>query len=108
MRCTTDELMRKEVINVCTAESLGCIRNFEVDPSCGKIVSFITSSSRGFFSFSSECEVRVPWDKITRIGEDVILVDLSRDKDKDKDDKKDSCDCFPPHDNQRKRHGRLF
>lgn len=106
MACTTDDLVRKEVINICTAQSLGCISNFEVDVSCGKITAFFVSENKGFFSFSADCDIRVPWEKIVRIGEDVILVDFSDGKDKDKGD---GCEwCPPPPPPPKKRRGPFF
>ena len=76
MACNTNSLSCKVVINVCDATRLGHITNFEIDLCDGRITA-IFSPGDGFLSgFTRKNDIRIPWDKIRKIGEDAILVEL--------------------------------
>ncbi len=75
MSCTTDILSSKTVISTCDGRRLGYICNYEVDPCDGKITAiFVPGESTHIFSRTPE--LRIPFCKITKIGEDAILVDI--------------------------------
>ncbi len=42
----------------------------------GSIESLVIETNKKFLSFSREDDMLVPWNDITKIGEDVILVNL--------------------------------
>ena len=75
MACTTDALSAKTVIRVYDGKRLGYICNYEVDPHDGKLTAvFVPGECRHFLQRVPE--FRIPWCKITKIGEDAILVDV--------------------------------
>ena len=72
-RITFDELRAKEVINLCDGRRLGFICDAEIDPECGRICAVFVPSEPGLFF--TRCErLRIGWDKIEKIGDDIILV----------------------------------
>lgn len=72
---TFDELKQKEVINMKDCARLGYISNAEIDVLCGKIVSFIVRDC-SCLSFGKGKEVIIPWECVTKIGTDIIFVDI--------------------------------
>lgn len=75
-RITSAQLRQKDVINLCDGTRLGCISEFEFDTCSGQICSLILSNG-GLFSFSKDCRIVLPWNRIECIGEDAILVKIS-------------------------------
>lgn len=72
------ELRLRDVINIVDGKRLGIIRDIDIDLDNGRIKSIILPGNNRFFTFLSKSdEVVVPWEKIVRIGVDVILVDLT-------------------------------
>lgn len=68
------ELRRKEVINVCTGCRIGFVCDIEFDCKCGKILALIVPERQSLFCFKKQCDLRVPWDCIDKISDDIILV----------------------------------
>ncbi len=77
MACTTEILSCKIVIRICDGKRLGYICNYEVDPSDGRITAIFVPEDCNKRLFSRTTELRIPWCKITKIGEDAILVDIA-------------------------------
>ena len=59
------DLKRKEVINLCDGARLGCICDLEMDACSGAVYAIIVPGP-----------LVIPYNKITKIGDDVILVDI--------------------------------
>lgn len=76
MACNTNSLSAKLVINICDARRLGHICNYEIDLCEGRIVAVFVPGDCGFFGFARGHEIRIPWERIKKIGEDAILVEL--------------------------------
>ncbi len=76
MNFTACELREKDVINVCNGQNLGYVTDLEIDVECGRITALMVSRDSIVAQIFSKKHVRVPWDKIKRIGKDTILVDL--------------------------------
>ena len=75
------ELKQKEVINVCDGCRLGFVCDLEFEPKTGKIVSIIVpEGGKGWSLFGKEREYRIPWKCITKIGDDIILVQVDLDE----------------------------
>ncbi len=91
--CTTNDLKEKVVINICDARKLGYICDFGVDLCDGRLTSIVVSSDYGLFCFKRGEEITIKWDKIIKIGDDAILVDISYMKDNCNDNDRDECDC---------------
>lgn len=71
------DLRMREVINVADGRRLGPIKDIDVDLEQGRISAIILPGTGKFLSFfGREEEIVVPWEKIKRIGVDVILIDL--------------------------------
>ncbi len=70
------ELRQKEVINITDASRLGFVSDVEVSLEAGAIESVIVPGKARLFNFGSGGDLVIPWEKIKRIGEDVILVEL--------------------------------
>ncbi|HHT85785.1 MAG: YlmC/YmxH family sporulation protein [Bacillota bacterium] len=72
------DLSMREVINTSDGRRLGNIVDVELDLSTGKIVAVIVpGQSKAFGLFGYGDDYVIPWDSIKKIGEDVILVELS-------------------------------
>ncbi|MDP2892587.1 MAG: YlmC/YmxH family sporulation protein [Bacillota bacterium] len=71
------ELRQKEVINIPDGKRLGCVCDLDMDICEGKICAIIVPGPSRFFSFfRAERGFVIPWCRIKRIGEDVILVEI--------------------------------
>ena len=79
MSCTTFcELRRKEVINICDGARLGCICDLELDDCTGCISAIVVPGpTRMFGLLKSDEELVIPYCKIKKIGNDVILVEIA-------------------------------
>ena len=70
------DLQEKDVVNINDGRKIGRIIDAEVDM-LGKIIYLVVDEKRGIKSFlSNNSDVNITFDKIKRIGTDVILVDL--------------------------------
>ena len=71
------ELKRKEIINLCDGARLGTICDMEIDPVTGQINSIVVPGPpRLFGMIKSDEEIVIPYNKIKKIGADVILIDI--------------------------------
>ncbi len=76
-KCTFEKLSEKEVINSCDCSRLGTIVDLIIDLECGKILSLVVCQNQGLFSQGKkEEQISIPWDRICKIGDDIILVDI--------------------------------
>lgn len=73
------DLRMREVINVVDGRRLGPIKDIDINVDEGRIVAVILPGHQQRFMgfFGREEEIVVPWEKIIKIGIDVILVNLS-------------------------------
>lgn len=78
MKCRIDDLRCKEVINVCTGMRLGFVCDVIVNVVTGQLVAIILPGPCKFFGlFGREDDIVVPWECIRRIGDDIILIEVS-------------------------------
>ena len=74
-RTTYSELKRKEIINVCDGARLGCVCDLELDDCTGVISAIVVPGQARFLGlFRGAEELVIPYCKIQKIGDDVILV----------------------------------
>jgi len=66
------ELCEKDVINCNNGALLGCVSDIEIKIDECKVTAIIVSSKKGLICKNEE--IRIPWDKIEKIGVDVIIV----------------------------------
>ena len=74
---TFQELKRKDVLEVSSGKNLGKITDLIIEKKSGKIQKIIVPGKRGGFLSCENLEIK--YSKIQKIGDDVILVDLSND-----------------------------
>ncbi len=73
----SSDFRQKEVINISDGKRLGFVSDVEIDLESGKIDAIILPGvGRLFGLLGKENEFVIPWEKIKKIGEDIILVDL--------------------------------
>ncbi len=71
------DFRHKEVINIKNAKRLGHVQDVTADLKTGTITSIIVPGNSKFFSiFSAGDDIIIPWENITCIGDDIILVDF--------------------------------
>ncbi len=73
--CNSEDFRDKEVINVCDGRRLGCVCEIEFDVCDGRITAIVVRAEGGLLGIKKGEELVIPWDKIQKIGEDIILVD---------------------------------
>ena len=76
-RCSTAELRKLEIINLCDGTRLGYASDFEFDREDARILALLIVGSNGIFGIGREDDIVIPWHKIECFGEDTILVRLS-------------------------------
>jgi len=72
------DFKHKEVININDGRRLGFVQDVTADLKTGTITSIIVpgNSNKIFGIFSSSNDITIPWENITCIGDDVILVKI--------------------------------
>lgn len=71
------ELRSRDVINVTDGKRLGPIDDLELDWERARVTAIIVPGPGRFFGiFGRDKDYVIPWEKIVRIGVDVILVEL--------------------------------
>ncbi len=67
------DLQTKRIISISSGKNIGNIIDAEIDEN-GKVSSFIVEQNKNLFSLNRESDKKIFWDNISKIGEDVILV----------------------------------
>lgn len=71
------ELRYKEIINVCNGHRLGFVCDVDMDVNTGRVCALIVPGPCRFFGlFGREDDYILPFDCISKIGEDIILVEV--------------------------------
>lgn len=71
------DFRQKEVININDGRRLGFVCDVEIDFESGRIEAIvIPGGGRLFGLIGKEKDYVIPWDRIKKIGEDIILVDM--------------------------------
>ena len=77
MPCRTTNLRYKEVINICNGHRLGFVCDVEIDMATGKVIALVVPGPCKFFGlFWREDDYIIPWECITRVGEDIIFIEV--------------------------------
>ena len=72
------ELRYREVINICTGHRLGYVSDIEMEMHTGKICALIVPGPCKFFGlFGREDDYFLPYECISKMGDDIILVEVS-------------------------------
>ena len=70
------ELQSKSIVSVVDGKNVGNIIDVNVMMD-GRIESLIIESGRSVFNFNRDNNTKILWKDITKIGEDVILVNVT-------------------------------
>lgn len=72
------DLQTKYIVNVKDGKNIGSIIDVKIDESNGSIVSLVIEPNKNLFSFAKgKIDTEINWNSIEKIGEDVILVNIS-------------------------------
>ena len=72
--CCINDLRDKEVVNICDGRKLGFVDDVEVDIINGRLISIIVPCEGKILGFSKGRDIVIPWERIEKIGDDIILV----------------------------------
>ena len=76
MECRISELRYKEIINVQDGSRYGYVGDVEVDLDSGQVLALVVPGRLRLFGLLGREEDRyIPWDRVRRFGEDIILVE---------------------------------
>lgn len=77
---TLGDLKQKPVINTRDGVSLGKPMDLEFCAANGRITALVVPGETSFINFlrGERCGIVIPWERICKIGDDVILVDVER------------------------------
>ena len=70
------ELQRKDIINIKDGKKVGRIIDVEFDPSNGYMIKFVIERTHFVRNLLSE-NLSIKFTQIKKLGEDVILIDIS-------------------------------
>ena len=71
------ELQGKNIVSVVDGRNIGNIIDVNIMMD-GRIESLIIERGKSIFSFNRDGDTKILWKDITKIGEDVILVNVNR------------------------------
>lgn len=72
------DLQNKNIVNVTDGKNIGNIIDVKIDEESGNIIALVIEPNRNFFSFMNKgIDTEINWENITKIGEDVILVNIT-------------------------------
>ncbi len=72
------DLQNKYIINVNDGKNIGNIIDVKIDEVHGSILSLVIEPNKNFSFFSKgKVDTEISWNSIEKIGEDVILVNIT-------------------------------
>lgn len=78
MEITFCDLRAKEVVNICDGKRMGNIIDIVLDSCSFRVTGIVVPSEKSFFNFfKSNPDIFIPFNRIRKIGRDVILVELN-------------------------------
>jgi YlmC/YmxH family sporulation protein len=73
----SSDFRNKEVINISDGKRLGFVHDVEINLEDGRIEAIvIPGGGRLFGLIGKDSEFVIPWERIKKIGEDIILVEM--------------------------------
>lgn len=71
------DLSCKEIINICDGQRLGYVDDVILNIVDGRLLALVVPGPAKFFGLlGREDDYIIPWERITRIGSDIILVEV--------------------------------
>ncbi len=72
------DLQNKYIVNVNDGKNIGNIIDVKINEENGSIMSLVIEPNKNFFSFNKgKLDTEIKWNSIEKIGEDVILVNIT-------------------------------
>ena len=71
------DLQTKSIVSINDGKNIGSIIDANINND-GTIESLVIEANKTFFSIGRENDTEINWKDITKIGEDVILVNINR------------------------------
>lgn len=72
------DLQSKDIVNVIDGKNIGNIIDVKINEESGVIEALVIEPNRNVFSFKNKgTDTEINWKNITKIGEDVILVNIT-------------------------------
>lgn len=73
------DLRMRDVVNISDGRRLGFLKDIDIDLELGRIKALVLPGEGRFWSWFStrSDDIVIPWERIKKIGVDVILVDAS-------------------------------
>lgn len=71
------DFRQKEVINIHDGKRLGFVYDIEINEQTGRLEAVMVPNSKILGIFNKEKDYVIPWEKISKIGDDIILVDYN-------------------------------
>ena len=68
------EFQNKDVININNGKKIGNIVDYIIEPINGNIISLLVVPFKGVFSLKGSQKLEIDYKNISKIGEDVILI----------------------------------
>ena len=85
MQCRIADLRCKEVVNICDGFRLGFVEDVLLDTVTGRIMALVVPGPcRVLGMFLPGDDYIINWDCVTRIGEDLILVEIKGERPRSK------------------------
>lgn len=69
------ELSIKDIVNDHDGSKIGKITDLEIDLTTGKILNVYIQGGSKFYNLFNKNAILIPWNKIIKIGSDVVIVD---------------------------------
>ncbi|MBC7106071.1 MAG: YlmC/YmxH family sporulation protein [Firmicutes bacterium] len=71
------ELAGRQIINLADGRRLGPLKDLELDPATGRVRALVLKGGRPALRLIGLArDVRVPWERIRKIGVDAVLVEV--------------------------------
>ena len=76
---TLSELKSKDVVNTLDGRCIGKPMDLEFDPMDGRVTAMVVPGEFSLWDMlrGEKCGIVIPWGNICKIGDDVILVDMT-------------------------------
>ena len=72
------ELRAKEVVNICDGKKMGNIIDLIFDCNCARITGLVVPGEKTLLNFfKTSNDIFIPYNRIRKIGTDIILVELT-------------------------------
>ena len=77
MSAKISDLQERQIVNIADGKCLGTIKDIELNVLDGTIQALVLPNTGGFWSMlQNQGELLIPWQKVIRLGVDVVLIDM--------------------------------